>query len=115
MQKMSAQVTSTFWKNFAQQADIWEKTIATSNEAYTNRSHQISELSTTIQTKVDEQDPRELLTTFLTNQRLKKACQALGEQQRKDTQKLQGTIGYQQDRYEAKQTVWFAAVKTSRL
>ena len=35
-------------ENFAQQADIWEKTITTSNEAYTNEVIKISELLTEI-------------------------------------------------------------------
>lgn len=74
-------------ENFAQQADIWEKTITTSNEAYTNEVIKISELLTTIQTKVDEQDPRELLDNLLDQSKeLKEGMSNLVEQQRKDTQ-----------------------------
>ena len=74
-------------ENFAQQADIWEKTITTSNEAYTNEVIKISELLTTIQTKVDEQDPRELLDSLLDQSKeLKEGMSNLVEQQRKDTQ-----------------------------
>lgn len=74
-------------ENFAQQADIWEKTITTSNEAYTNEVIKISELLTTIQTKVNEQDPRELLDNLLDQSKeLKEGMSSLVEQQRKDTQ-----------------------------
>lgn len=74
-------------ENFAQQADIWEKTITTSNEAYTNEVIKISELLTTIQTKVEEQDPRELLDNLLDQSKeLKEGMSNLVEQQRKDTQ-----------------------------
>lgn len=74
-------------ENFAQQADIWEKTITTSNEAYTNEVIKISELLTAIQTKVDEQDPRELLDSLLDQSKeLKEGMSNLVEQQRKDTQ-----------------------------
>ena len=74
-------------ENFAQQANIWEKTITTSNEAYTNEVIKISELLTTIQTKVDEQDPRELLDNLLDQSKeLKEGMSKLVEQQRKDTQ-----------------------------
>lgn len=74
-------------ENFAQQADIWEKTITTSNEAYTNEVIKISEHLTTIQTKVDEQDPRELLDNLLDQSKeLKEGMSNLVEQQRKDTQ-----------------------------
>ena len=74
-------------ENFAQQADIWEKTITTSNEAYTNEVIKISELLTAIQTKVDEQDPRELLDNLLDQSKeLKEGMSNLVEQQRKDTQ-----------------------------
>lgn len=74
-------------ENFAQQADIWEKTITTSNEAYTNEVIKISELLTTIQTKVDEQDPRELLDNLLDQSKeLKEGMSNLVEQQHKDTQ-----------------------------
>lgn len=74
-------------ENFAQQADIWEKTITTSNETYTNEVIKISELLTAIQTKVDEQDPRELLDSLLDQSKeLKEGMSNLVEQQRKDTQ-----------------------------
>lgn len=74
-------------ENFAQQADIWEKTITTSNKAYTNEVIKISELLTAIQTKVDEQDPRELLDSLLDQSKeLKEGMSNLVEQQRKDTQ-----------------------------
>lgn len=74
-------------ENFAQQADIWEKTITTSNEAYTNEVIKISELLTAIQTKVDEQDPRKLLDSLLDQSKeLKEGMSNLVEQQRKDTQ-----------------------------
>lgn len=74
-------------ENFAQQTDIWEKTITTSNEAYTNEVIKISELLTAIQTKVDEQDPRELLDSLLDQSKeLKEGMSNLVEQQRKDTQ-----------------------------
>lgn len=87
----SAEAVSTsnlnLMENFAQQADIWEKTITTSNEAYTNEVIKISELLTTIQTKVDEQDPRKLLDNLLDQSKeLKEGMSNLVEQQRKDTQ-----------------------------
>ena len=87
----SAEAVSTsnlnLMENFAQQADIWEKTITTSNEAYTAEVIKISELLTTIQEKVDQQDPSEQLDSLLKQSKeLKEETLALVEQQRKDTQ-----------------------------
>lgn len=74
-------------ENFAQQADIWEKIITTSNEAYTNEVIKISELLTVIQKTVDQQDPSEQLDSLLDQSKeLKEETVALVEQQRKDTQ-----------------------------
>lgn len=87
----SAEAVSTsnlnLMENFAQQADIWEKIITTSNEAYTNEVIKISELLTVIQKTVDQQDPSEQLDSLLEQSKeLKEETVALVEQQRKDTQ-----------------------------
>lgn len=99
-------------ENFAQQADIWEKTITTSNEAYTNEVIKISELLTAIQTKVDEQDPRELLDSLLDQSKeLKEGMSNLVEQQRKDTQSFKEQLNVNKNDMKADTDRLVAAVE----